>query len=82
MKTTRKKAAKRAPRKTSPEAEQQKLWKRELRDLTSTQRKATAEANREVRKLERDIARIKKSLTAASTRRADRIATLKGRLGL
>jgi nucleoside-triphosphatase THEP1 len=81
-KTAKKAARKRAPRKTTAAAEQAKLWRRELRSLETAQRRADREAAKEIRRLEKQIAKIRTELETAGQRRRDRIATLKGRLGL
>mgnify|MGYP000321363119 CR=1 FL=1 len=78
----KKTAAKRAPRKTSPEAEQKKLWKRELRDLETTQRRTVRETEKAIKKLDRERSRLQSALDRDTVSRRNRIATLKGRLGL
>lgn len=68
-------------RKTTPEAEQIKLWKRERRDLVATVNRSEREAAQAIAKAEREINRIRKHVEADNIRRRERIATLTGRIG-
>lgn len=69
-------------KKTTHDAEQKKLWRKELRDLQRQNRQTEAARNKQVAALRREIDRIEKNYRQATLKRAERIATLKGRLGL
>lgn len=75
-------APKRPARKTTHDEAQRKIWKKELRDFETTQRRAERETAKQIRLHQRAIAKLTNQLETDSIRRRDRIATLKGRLGL
>lgn len=78
----KKQTAPKAPKRADHEAAQRKAWQRELRDFQAAQRRAEKELAQELRRINRLREKLMTQHERDSARRLDRIATLRGRLGL